>query len=53
VVKKGKREELIDLFNDGLTELREKGIYAKTLTYWNLIDAAILMPNSEATAQKE
>jgi polar amino acid transport system substrate-binding protein len=40
IVKKGKREELIDIFNEGLAKLRESGIYAKILTYWNLIDAS-------------
>lgn len=38
IVKKGKNEELIRLFNEGLDELKSKGTYQKILDYWGLVD---------------
>lgn len=36
VVKRGENEELIDLFNNGLHELRMQNTYKKMLEYWTL-----------------
>ena len=38
VVKRGKSEELINDFNQGLILLKEKGTYQRMLRYWGLFD---------------
>ncbi|MDB6081329.1 MAG: putative bacterial extracellular solute-binding protein, partial [Chlamydiia bacterium] len=38
IVKKGKNEELVTLFNQGLAELKKSGLYEKVLRYWGLFD---------------
>ena len=38
VVKKGKNEELIVQFNEGLKKVKETGLYYKVLRYWSLFD---------------
>lgn len=38
IVKQGKNDELIRLFNDGLEQLKSKGTYQKILDYWGLVD---------------
>lgn len=38
IVKKGKNEELVSEFNDGLQKLKESGLYDKMLRYWGLFD---------------
>ncbi|MBS0635444.1 MAG: transporter substrate-binding domain-containing protein [Verrucomicrobia bacterium] len=38
IVKKGQYDELIPIFNDGLKELKAKGLYQKMLDYWGLVD---------------
>lgn len=38
VVKKGKSEELVALFNQGLAELKKEAFYQKILLYWSLFD---------------
>jgi len=38
VVKKGKNEELIHLFNEELEKLKKEGLYSKMLFYWGLAD---------------
>ena len=42
VVKKGKNEELISLFNKALQKLKKDGLYPKMLLYWGLFDALIV-----------
>lgn len=39
VVKKGKNEELIALFNKELQEMKKSGLYDKMLLYWSLFNA--------------
>jgi polar amino acid transport system substrate-binding protein len=39
VTKIGKNDRLIKLFNDGLKEIKEQGLYDKMLEYWSLINA--------------
>ena len=39
VVKKGKNEELIEYFNQGLEVVKKNGLYQKILRYWELFDA--------------
>ena len=38
-IKKGRNEELIEHFNQGLKVVRENGLYLKMLRYWGLFDA--------------
>jgi polar amino acid transport system substrate-binding protein len=47
VVKKGKSEELIPLFNKGLEDLKKTHMYQKILRYWALYD--VMEPGSVLT----
>ncbi len=38
VINKSEHIELVKLFNDGLKQLKAKGIYQKMLDYWGLVD---------------
>jgi len=50
VVKKGKSDELMTLFNHGLKSLKESGLFTKMLTYWDLFD--ITNPQSTLKTQQ-
>lgn len=38
IVKQGKHDALVELFNEGLEQLKSKGTYQKILDYWGLVD---------------
>jgi polar amino acid transport system substrate-binding protein len=38
IVKKGKSEELVATFNQGLAAIRASGLFTKMLSYWGLFD---------------
>lgn len=38
IVKDGKHDELVSIFNEGLRQLKAQGTYQKMLDYWGLVD---------------